>query len=720
MLRFLNRPFTIVAILFATLTLTAIAWHLSSRNVTRRANERFDFRVKETQLAIHKRMLEYEQVLRGAVGLFNANDTVTRHEWKEYVATLKLKEFYPGFQGLGFTIRISKEYKEAHIEHVRKEGFPEYKIHPEFNREEFHSVIYLEPFGGRNLKAFGFDMFAEPVRREAMQRARDNNSPAASGAVTLIQETKKGVQRGFNLYLPVYYKNMPLRTRDERIKALKGFVYSPFRVKDLMRGILGEGMTDLRFRIYDNAHLAEESLIFNSHPGETEEADFTDTVNVEVAGRKWALLFESRKDFIPSRDTLQPMIIGIGGILVDVILFYILYTLSTLNRNNRILAERYKTEKDRYDIVLRSTNDVVWDWDFKKNKIRWNENLHYSLGFPLDHLDTDPSFWYDRLHPDDRERVVKEIHRVIDSNETFWSDEYRFARENGEYRHILDRGNVLHDRHGNAVRMVGSMIDITQRKKAEEKQQEFRRELERMVERRTKELERSNEDLQRFAHVASHDLKEPVRKIKTFANLIYKDYGDKLGEGKLFLEKVLSASDRLKVMIDGVLAYSTLNSSSQKIEKISLAEIISHVKNDLELLVSEKRAVIKVDDLPQIEGAEVLLYQLFYNLINNALKFSKQDAYPFVEITHRFLSNSSVEVTVKDNGIGFSQEQADKIFDTFVRLHSKDDYEGTGLGLALCKSIVNRHGGFIKAFGEKGKEARFVITLPLVQNRNVI
>jgi PAS domain S-box-containing protein len=724
LLNHITRPISITIVLLTMLTITAFAWRISSKNVDKRALDRFQFRVKETQTSILKRMLQYEQVLRGGVGLFNSSDSVDRLDWRKYVQTLELDKYYPGIQGLGFTLRIPAQEKEAHIASVRNEGYKKYKIKPDYEREEYHSIVFIEPFSGRNLRAFGFDMFSESNRRQAMERARDSKRPALSGSVKLVQETNRQVQNGFLLYMPVYKKNLPLETVEDRRQALLGFVYSPFRVRDLMEGILVDELNDLSFKIYDNGSASSENLIYSSNIEDSlYSAQFVDTTLITVAGRNWALTFSSRKGFIPAGEIIQPMIIGIGGVIVDIALFYILYTLSRLNARNRLLAERYKTEKDRIDIVLRSTNDVIWDWDFYRNRIKWNENIHYSFGYPLNKLELDPDFWYTHLHPEDRERVIQKIHGLIDAGESFWSDEYRFAKADGSYLYILDRGNVIHDKNGKAIRMLGSMIDITQRKVLEQEQKEFSMQLEKMVERRTKELERSNEDLQRFAHVASHDLKEPVRKIKTFANLIYDEYSEQLGEGKIFLKKVISASDRLKAMIDGVLDYSTLNSSYQQIQEIPLSEIISQVKSDLELLIQEKNATIINDKLPPIEGANVLIYQLFYNLINNALKFSRPNVDPIVEITHRIIQYdkvSFVEILVKDNGIGFSQHQADQIFETFVRLHSKDDYEGTGLGLALCKSIVSRHGGFIRAYGEEGKKAEFVIKLPIKQNKEVI
>lgn len=237
-------------------------------------------------------------------------------------------------------------------------------------------------------------------------------------------------------------------------------------------------------------------------------------------------------------------------------------------------------------------------------------------------------------------------------------------------------------------------------------------------------LQRSNEDLQQFAHVASHDLKEPIRKIKTFGSRLQDEYSDILPErAKLFLDKIQNATERMFSMIDGVLAYSMLNSSEQPIEAIDLNEVFRNIESDLEVSMIQKKGVIRKGPLPIIEGASVLIYQLFYNLLNNAFKFSRPDVPPVIHVSSLITGRGeeqTVEIGVADNGIGFDQKHAFSIFDTFARLNSKDKFEGTGLGLALCKKIVERHHGTITALGMKNKGAAFTIRLPVKQTANSI
>jgi signal transduction histidine kinase len=259
----------------------------------------------------------------------------------------------------------------------------------------------------------------------------------------------------------------------------------------------------------------------------------------------------------------------------------------------------------------------------------------------------------------------------------------------------------------------------------------YAEQLEQAVRRRTQELrklnhalETSNEDLQQFAHVASHDLKEPVRKIRTFTGRLLDEYANHLSQEALtFLQKIMQATIRMGTMIEGVLTYSILNSNERPVEPIDLNEVFACIESDLELVIQESGAEIRRMESPRIEGARVLIQQLFYNLVNNALKFSRNVDKPLITIQSRIVEGAGkrfAELTVGDNGIGFDAAQADRIFEAFARLNSKDKFEGTGLGLALCKKIAERHHGSISATGVRGEGALFVVRLPLIQmERNI-
>jgi signal transduction histidine kinase len=290
---------------------------------------------------------------------------------------------------------------------------------------------------------------------------------------------------------------------------------------------------------------------------------------------------------------------------------------------------------------------------------------------------------------------------------------------------------------------------VTARRLLEKAQYDVQLELEHQVQERTEELDasneellasnmalletnaalsllnsallQSNEDLQQFAHVASHDLKEPLRKIRVFLHKIEEDRQSRWSlPATEYMAKVHTATARMHSMIEGVLAYSAIKAGLEPIERVNLGEVFVQIRIDLEVLIAEKKAIVQVGELPVIEGVGVLLYQLCYNLLVNALKFSRTDIIPVISVRSHLVEIAevtNVRLEVSDNGIGFDPADAATIFQTFIRLHAKDEYEGTGLGLSLCKTIALRHQGSISATGWPGHGATFILTIPLEQHR---
>lgn len=288
--------------------------------------------------------------------------------------------------------------------------------------------------------------------------------------------------------------------------------------------------------------------------------------------------------------------------------------------------------------------------------------------------------------------------------------EARVVHPDQSLRWLRVRGTLVPDETGRTKCILGIVQDITEHKTFAEK-------LKKIVKKRTKELKRSNKDLLQFAHVVSHDLKEPVRKIKIFNDLLKTELDPVLPvKGRLYIDKVQHASDRIFMMIDGILSYSAMNISGNPVENVNINAIIDSITIDLELVIAQKKAILSVEQIPNIEGSPILIHQLFYNLINNSLKFSRENIPPQISVKCIHTGNEIV-VLVRDNGIGIDEKYSKQIFTAFQRLHSKDKYEGTGLGLSLCRKIVQRHHGNIEVVGNTAEldGTEFKITLPLLQ-----
>lgn len=367
--------------------------------------------------------------------------------------------------------------------------------------------------------------------------------------------------------------------------------------------------------------------------------------------------------------------------------------------------DQVESANEKLKIAIDNCEMGTYELDLATKKIQTSGNFNaiWSIDKEITNEDL-----IGKLHPDDLALRAKAHEEAGVTGKI--SYEARIINQDKSVKWTKISGKIINDDNGIPKSIVGIIQDIHERK-------EFEEELKKQVLSRTEELTRSNDDLQHFASVVSHDLREPLRKINIF-NTFLKE-GKEAGfneNSKKYLEKIDQSSQRMENIIEGILSYSTLDKTRQPIEKIDLNEVLENIKIDLELVIKEKGAILVSCDLPEIEGAPILITQLFYNLMQNALKFSKANQPPRVIITSSFIKlegADAVQIIIKDNGIGLEPDFYERIFTAFERLHSKDDYKGNGLGLALCRKIVKRHNGTITARGEKDNGAEFTVTLPL-------
>lgn len=437
------------------------------------------------------------------------------------------------------------------------------------------------------------------------------------------------------------------------------------------------------FETFDKVYTTGESV------EENERAVYVRGGNEEMQERYLNFVYKPWHD-------LHGNIIGVMNFAVDV-------------TETVIARKKIEESEERFRLLAETLPQLIWTMDGEGELVyassRWREYTG---------IDPEPDNWEKIVHPNDL-KTVNDAWEKSKRTLRPYRTEVRLRNRNGKYRWFSGQGEPILKDNGEVDRWIGGFTDIHDQKEIEAS-------LERLVAERTLELKRSNESLQQFAHVASHDLKEPVRKIKTFSSRLQHEYGEALPEkGKQFLEKIHSATDRMYAMIEGVLNYSTIDAQDQHTTQVDLNEIIRNIEADLELTMQQKKAVIVKDNLPSIEGASVLLYQLFYNLIGNSLKFASTDRTPVINIRYSDdRDRKYARIELSDNGIGFAPEYSRKIFNTFSRLNPKDQYEGTGLGLALCKKIAERHNGSIQARGEEQEGATFTVLLPYSQLKEIV
>lgn len=348
-----------------------------------------------------------------------------------------------------------------------------------------------------------------------------------------------------------------------------------------------------------------------------------------------------------------------------------------------------------------------FEWDLQNDLANCTPELFKIL--ELERNETHEGFMK-RVHPYDQEKVRKDIEQSLITG--IFDSQYRYLSK-GKEKTLWTRGIIIFE-HGKPAFMRGTIQDITELKKIEDE-----------LLKKTQELERSNESLQQFASIASHDLKEPLRKMSMYSDMVLMSDEDTLSENSMVnLKKVKASAIRMQHMIEDILNFSSITKEEVK-EKINLSAIIDEVKEILAETIEEKKAIIVYHDLPEVFAIPSHFKQLFQNLISNSLKFSKSDINPRIEISHRCIHKNTItekeidvtrqyhEILVSDNGIGFKQEYSQKIFGLFTRLHGRAAFEGSGLGLSICKKIVENYGGIIKAESCVGEGSTFTIILPI-------
>lgn len=307
--------------------------------------------------------------------------------------------------------------------------------------------------------------------------------------------------------------------------------------------------------------------------------------------------------------------------------------------------------------------------------------------------------------------------QALENNEVVEFTTHRVLKTKDEqYIPIEDSGAPIIDERGNVMGVVLIFRDVSERRKAEAKRNEL-----------IEQLEATNKELQDFAYVASHDLQEPLRKVQAFGDRLKDRYFDVLGEqGQDYLLRMQNATSRMQKLIVDLLSYSRVTTKARPFTKTNLTHVIGGVLTDLQIRIEEVSGDVQIAELPTIDADPLQMRQLFQNLISNALKFHRIDEKPAIKIytsngtaSKEFGTNGHskkfAKITVEDNGIGFDEKYLDRIFTVFQRLHGRNEYEGTGVGLAICRKIVERHGGNITATSKKDKGAKFIVTLPKKQ-----
>jgi PAS domain S-box-containing protein len=406
------------------------------------------------------------------------------------------------------------------------------------------------------------------------------------------------------------------------------------------------------------------------------------------------------EQYYPSRDmwsdvTVYPSEKGLSIYFKDV----------TLKKQGDL---RLAEANERFKKVTEATSDAIWDWDIRKDTFYRSQNIYKFVKKATSRQLNSDDFWKGTVHPEDLKEIKKSIYAALKNpSKTNWEAKYRVFNENSEIVYVSDRGLIIRNNQGEAIRMIGAMADITEQKNHEKQLLTLNQSLKIY----TEELERSNEELEQFAFITSHDLQEPLRMISSFMDQLKRKYGDQLDEkAHQYIYYATDGAKRMKRIILDLLEYSRADKLMDAMEEVNLNHILSVFEQHHRKIISEKSATISAPELPTIYSYKSAITKVIYSLLDNALKYSKEDLAPNIEINVKE-NDKEWTFSIKDNGIGIDPLFFDKIFILFQRLHNRQLFDGNGVGLSIAKKYVKFLGGeiWLESSLEKGSIFYFTI-----------
>ena len=718
---FRNSHAALIVLVFG-LVITATATLYMRSSVERIAEHEFSTRCIEIQNKTKERLDDYARVLQGGASLFYASEKVTREQWQIFTQSQKIEKQLPGIQGIGFSPLILREGLDRHIQEIRREGFPGYTVRPEGDRAVFAPVIYLEPFTGRNLRALGYDVFSEPVRRAAMERARDTAAAALTGKIVLVQETGTEVQAGTLMYLPVYRKGMPSETVEQRRAALYGWVSSPYRMNDLMLGILGESSFEKKKRfhlqVFDGSLPVPQSLLYERHPAGEEnpgqEERFFRQIQVDYNGQPWLFRFSQTGYGFSSVEYIRVWLTMVGGTLISLLLFALIHTLLNSHAEaQRMVEERtqeLKKEHQRLIGVIQGTNVGTWEWNVQTGETLFNDRWAGIIGYTLEELyPVSIETWAKFVFPDDLNASGEVLNKHFRQELDYYEVEVRMKHKDGSWVWVLDRGKVATwTEDGKPLLMMGTHQDVTARKQAEEQ----------LLTAKTA-AESANRAKSQFLANMSHEIRTPMNGIIGMTQLL--EMTELTQEQREYVSALKLSGSNMMSLLNDILDLSKIEAGKITLEltEFSLHQVIDDIVLMQKQLTQEKGISLAVDVAggipPLLMGDNLRLKQILNNLLGNAVKFTARGGITIsAQLFSQYDSSVLVEIMVSDTGIGIPPEALDRIFMSFVQEDGSISrkYGGTGLGLTISRCLAELLGGDLSAESETGVGSCFKVTLP--------
>ena len=692
-------------VLGLSLLLTAIAWHWAGDQAHRAREAEFIARAEATREALRARMAGYEQVLKGAAALFAASEEVTREEWRDYYRGLQLGQNYPAILALAFARDFSlaqlPALKRKLDSELRRHGLDGFDLRPAGERSRYVANVYTEPFEGVHLKAIGYDMWQNTLRRETMQRALALRQPAITPLIALDIDKAGGPVPAFIMYLPAFDSG----------GRLQGFVLSPVRMPALAADLLTPATRGIRFAIYDGSEAGAGSLFYRNRQPDGHRPLFTRSEAVTIAGRQWTLHFAS-EPALEAAGGIQAAHFVLGaGLLFSLMLFWLVHGVVAGRQTAQALARGMTEElheKQRFlSDLIEASNASVFVKDRAGRLLLVNRKWEEVTG--LARRDALGKTSFELFSPAAAQAIDEADREVFESGQAC-AKEMVLPSADGP-RDFISMRFLLKNDAGEVTGLCGMTTDITERKRHEAEMQRLNRDLERRVAERTVALQAAVRDLEAFSYSVSHDLRAPLRAINGFAQLLEQDYGAGLDEtARGYLARVRAGSVKMGDLIDDLHELSRVTRQPLHIEPVDLSLLAAEIAAELEEAAPGRRVAWSIAPGVAATCDAGLMRAALANLLGNAWKYSAKCADARIEFGTEQQDGETVYF-VRDNGAGFDMKFAGKLFGAFQRLHAPTEFPGSGIGLATVARIVQRHGGRVWAEGSPGEGATFRFTL---------
>lgn len=705
-LKFNIRRAMIILIALISIVATFFAFFLLRQSHEAAHREAFVHQADLHRMAVEEGLLVVQDVLYASKGLFESTETIGRRQFNLFSSVLLARTNY--IQALEWIPIVRQSERTDFEARAVAEGLSGFQFRerrdgrmvPAAQRPEYYPVYYLNPIEG-NQAAIGFDLGSSGARRLALEQARDTGEPVMTRSIRLVQEM--GSQSGVLVFLPVYRTATPPENQTARRTELKGFVLLVLRVGDLISGARAHIKQTLLTRVTDarTGDILHDEITGN----ETMDHDHDAYAPVlDIAGRQWQFQFLESSAF-PTVNLYHTEWIVLFGLLTIIILTGAL--MFQMERQNRLVTRTVKMRtrqlrdsEQRFALAAKGASVGIWDWfDSAADEVYFSPRFFEILGMAAPGSNSSVAELRQRVHPDDLDELENAMRDQARAGDRL-DHELRILTSAGAEKWVRVAATITKPEGKQGYRRVGTIEDISQRKAAEMRASAYAR-----------DLQRSNDELEQFVYVASHDLKAPLRGIRALADWIEEGVGDAVDEDvSRYLDLLKSRIERLDALLEGLLFYARAGSEKIEPESIDLNALCDEI---CDLLDARSRGFIVQRDLPVLITSRIAVTQVLQNLIANAIKHHDK-AGGRIDIAHEMAADHC-RITITDDGPGIPAQMANRVFRMFQTLRPRDQVEGSGMGLAITRKLMDSINGEISVDTTyHGPGTRILIIIPLI------